>query len=286
MNRIESEEEDVINHFFHKNLTNKIGTKGIVCVCACVCVTLYGGKKITCREIDRPWTKDREKDRENFFLKRGFCSVRHTEPAKIFSCARLFFVLSNLSKKHSIISQSINQSIDRSTRYLNCRKNVKSQFSRKNVKRFDWLIDWVCTRGLWETALLNEIRKKGSVRLEPGSANTIIPKSGRLIDWLIDCSLNWLVDWLVDCLLNWLVDWLIDWLIGSLIDRLIAWLIDRCFARSLGNSFLNEIRKKFSLPVHGIRTVGAGGENLRAILKVEQSIPFRHQRDVVVCSGL
>ena len=34
-----------------------------------------------------------------------------------------------------------------------------------------------------------------------------------LIDWLIDCLIDWLSDWLIDCSIDWLTDWSIDWLI-------------------------------------------------------------------------
>ena len=61
----------------------------------------------------------------------------------------------------------------------------------------------------------------------------------RSIDWLIQCSLDWLIDWLIDCffwfILRWFIDEcifgrltgrLIDWLVECLVDWLIDWLID------------------------------------------------------------
>ena len=46
-----------------------------------------------------------------------------------------------------------------------------------------------------------------------------------MIDWLIDCFIDWLPDWLIDCLIDWFIAWLIDWLPNWLIDWLPYWLI-------------------------------------------------------------
>ena len=49
----------------------------------------------------------------------------------------------------------------------------------------------------------------------------------RLIDWLIDQSIDWLFAWLFDRLIDWLldclIDSLIDWLIAYLLNCLIDW---------------------------------------------------------------
>ena len=53
---------------------------------------------------------------------------------------------------------------------------------------------------------------------------------GRLIDWLIDGSIDWLIgrliDWLIDGSIDWSIDEWIDWLMGGLIDWLMGGLID------------------------------------------------------------